>query len=205
VPGTTVPLPPDTKSDTGPPRETPWDAARITLGLRRGDRAAFSCFYDTYSPLIFHTARTFTRRDEATCLDILQDTMIRVIDSIPTLDSHDQIRAWLTHATRCAAVDHLRKEHRRQKRERARHAHDAAAAPTDPSAAPSTPDLATWLHGQLLHLDAETTLWLKRHIGDDVPLSTLADGGPRTRDAIYGVVRRTLSSLRRAAKEAFHD
>lgn len=198
-----MPHPPDTNSDTGP--ETPWDAARITLGLRRGDRAAFSCFYDTYSPLIFHTARTFTRRDEATCLDILQDTMIRVIDSIPTLDSHEEIRAWLTHATRCAAVDHLRKEHRRQKREQPLGTHATASASTISSAAPTALDLATWLHGQLSHLDAETTLWLKRHIGDEVPLSTLADGTPRTRDAIYGVVRRTLSSLRRAAKEAFHD
>jgi len=190
---------------TGPPRETPWDAARITLGIRRGDRAAFSCFYDTYSTLIFHTARTFTRRDEATCLDILQDTMIRVIDSIPTLHSHEEIRAWLTRATRCAAVDHLRKEHRRWKREHARGTQAAASASTVSSATDTTPDLATWLHGQLSHLDADTTLWLKRHIGDDVPLSTLADGGPRTRDAIYGVVRRTLTTLRRAAKEAFHD
>lgn len=190
---------------TGPPRETPWDAARITLGIRRGDRAAFSCFYDAYSNFIFTIARTFTHRDEATCLDILQDTMIRVIDSIPTLDSHGEIRAWLTHAARCAAVDHLRKEHRRQKREQARGTQAESAASTESSAVHTTPDLATWLHGQLSHLDAETTLWLKRHIGDEVPLSTLADGGPRTRDAIYGVVRRTLTSLRRAAKEAFHD
>lgn len=202
-----MPHPPDTNSDTGP--ETPWDAARITLGLRRGDRAAFSCFYDAYANFVFSIARTFTHRDEATCLDILQDTMIRVIDSIPALDSHGEIRAWLTHATRCAAVDHLRKEHRRQKREQARDTHGTAAtmtsAATSPSAAHASPDLATWLHGQLSHLDAETTLWLKRHIGDEVPLSTLAEGGPRTRDAIYGVVRRTLTSLRRAAKEAFHD
>lgn len=187
---------------TGPPRETPWDAARITLSIRRGDRAAFSCFYDTYSTLIFHTARTFTRRDEATCLDILQDTMIRIIDSIPPIDSHDQIRAWIIHATRCAAIDHLRKEHRRNKREQARsHTSDSIAQGT----AHASTDLSTWLHAQLAHLDADTTLWLKRHIGDDVSLATLADHGPRTRDAIYGVVRRTLTTLRRAAKEAFHE
>ena len=191
---------------TGPPRETPWDAARITLGIRRGDRAAFSCFYDTYSTLIFHTARTFTRRDEATCLDILQDTMIRVIDSIPTLDSHDHIRAWVTHATRCAAVDHFRKEHRRMNREQARgHPSDSIAQSTVHNVAHASADLSTWLHAQLAHLDADTTLWLKRHIGDDVSLATLADGSPRTRDAIYGVVRRTLTSLRNAAKEAFHE
>lgn len=198
-----MPHPPDSTTHADP--ETPWDAARITLGIRRGDRAAFSCFYDAYANFVYAIARTFTHRDEATCLDILQDTMIRVIDSIPTLDSHGEIRAWLTHATRCAAVDHLRKEHRRQKREQTRGTQAASAASTDASAAHTTPDLATWMHGQLSHLDAETTLWLKRHIGDDVPLSTLADGGPRTRDAIYGVVRRTLTSLRQAAKEAFHD
>ena len=62
------------------------DATReLTAAIARGDSAAFARFYEARFDRAFATARDLTGRDEAFCLDVVQDAMIRVTHRIPTL------------------------------------------------------------------------------------------------------------------------
>lgn len=203
--------PPD--STSGLP-DTPGDAARLTDGVRRGDRAAFSLLYERFSGRVFDVARSLTGRDEQFCLDVVQETMMRAIRSLPSLDSDAALGAWLTTTARRVAIDLLRSEWRRDVREKRRQAHAGTHSRLGGSdRTPRDQEELAWLCEQLRSLDADTELWLRRHVGDGASLrlldqaSTSEQGAVRvaSHDAIYGSVRRALTALRRAAKEAFGD
>src|SRR5258706_410737 len=54
----------------------------------RGDEAAFTSFYQEWLSTLTAWSLEFVRSDESLALDIVQDTMIRVIRSIPILQDH---------------------------------------------------------------------------------------------------------------------
>lgn len=189
--------------------DTSEDAARITDGIRRGDRAAFSLFYSLVATPIFDATKALTRRDEQFCLDVLQETLMRAISSIPSLSSMHALHAWTLRTAHSIAIDLLRKEWRALKRDR------TAARPELHTHLHAPHDELAWLTQQLAALDPATELWLRQHLGHESSLDSLAQrhasdpqpGAPLlTRDAIYGRIRRAIASLRRAAHERFtHD
>src|SRR5690606_17132373 len=71
----------------------------------------------------------FTRWDEAFCMDVVQEAMLRVIRSIPALETPEAFGAWVRRATLSAAYDLLRAERRRERRQR--RAAKPEAAPRD--------------------------------------------------------------------------
>src|SRR3954464_2660020 len=55
------------------------DIASLTASLAAGDRAAVEAFYRRYFELLFRAARRAAGRDEAFCLDVVQEAVLRVI------------------------------------------------------------------------------------------------------------------------------
>lgn len=94
----------------------------LTKAIAAGSGEALTWLYRSRFDTLVAFARTRTRRDEAFCLDLVQETFLRVIRSLPTLDSEAQLDAWLLRTLERCAIDALRREQRRRRRE------DAAGA-----------------------------------------------------------------------------
>lgn len=67
----------------------------LLLSIRKGNKAAFSILYDTYSPVIFAVInKSFT--DIKSSEDLLQKTFIKIWQGIPTFDpSKQRFIAWM--------------------------------------------------------------------------------------------------------------
>ena len=106
-------------------------------------------------------AQRFTGRDEAFALDVAQDVFMKIIRSMKPLACDAALRAWMRRTVRSVAIDHLRRDVRRQLRERA---HGASAPSTPDDAPPALADQLAWLERMTAELDPHaSTLLLMRH------------------------------------------
>jgi len=93
------------------------DATDLTRSMAAGDRRAVEAFYRRYFDFLFAQARRATGRDEAFCLDVVQDAVLRIIRTVRPVNSEAQFAAWLRLVVRTTAYDLLKAERRRQSRE----------------------------------------------------------------------------------------
>lgn len=178
----------------------------LTARIAHGDEQAFATFYDLWFDRLFALARRSTGRDDAFCLDAVQDCMLKVVHKLPALPDDDAVAAWLVRALLRGAVDRLRADARRARREQ------AVASTRDAAGGDSTPDLLPDL------LDAEQRAWLAARVAELPPAdrallqARFADGhtlhaagaaAGLSGHAAHGRIRRLLLRLRAAAKEIF--
>lgn len=185
----------------GPQAITPRaeDAARLTAAIAAGDTEAFSRFYRRWFPVLYADARRATGRDEAFCLDVVHDAMLRVIRSMRPLPTEADLRRWLRVVVRSCAYDRLRAESRRLRHERAaRETRSVAAGAGDAE----LDDRLEWLRRELRDLDDRSVqlLVMRHRLGWTLArigrVLGLAPG------AVDGRLRRIAARLRRrAAKE----
>ncbi|MCA9290788.1 MAG: sigma-70 family RNA polymerase sigma factor [Phycisphaerales bacterium] len=105
---------------------------QITAAIASGDPEAFARLYRDRFDAVYDMARRTTRRDEAFCLDVVQDVMLRVSRCLPVMETDDDVDRWLQVAVRCAARDRFRAEQRRRRRE-----HRASTTPAATDARPT--------------------------------------------------------------------
>ena len=179
-------------SDLDPP-----DAARLTAAIAAGDTEAFARFYRQWFQTMYADARRVTGRDEAFCLDIVHDAMLRVIRSMKPLAGETDLARWLGAVIRSCAYDRLRAESRRRLRDRA-HGAKAIAAVEVPE---TDADRLRWLEAQLRALDeGSLQLLLMRHrLGWTLQRIGRALG--LEPGAVDGRLRRIVARLRRRAAE----
>lgn len=89
----------------------------LTRAVASGDGAALAWLYQSRFDRLHALARRRTGRDEAFCLDVVQETFLRVIRSLPTIAEEPQLDAWLGRTLERCALDALRAERRRRRRE----------------------------------------------------------------------------------------
>ncbi|MBY0311799.1 MAG: sigma-70 family RNA polymerase sigma factor [Phycisphaerales bacterium] len=174
------------------------DALRHSRGIRRQDPAAITEFYEQWFDWSLATARALTRKDESFCLDVVQDTMLRVIRAIPEIDSAAAMRCWLSRTICNLAIDRIRRDDRRSIRER--HAENPSAPPVSSDHLAQAETLA-WLNARLVELDAEDAALLRHRFAHDRTVRSIADASGRTEDATHGRIRRILHALRLKGKE----
>ena len=171
--------------------------SKQTAAIASGDSDALAVFYTERFDAMYKMACTLTGRDEAFCLDVVQDAMMKIIRSMKVIESEPQLLAWLHAVIKSAAFDRLRKEKRRKHRER------NSAVPTNFSK--PTIDEFDWLRWELLQLDVEHAHllslrmrlgWTLKRIGQHVGLST---------GSVDGRINRTLKNLQDRAKETLQD
>lgn len=185
--------------------------------IASGDAEAFSRFYREWFDDLLAQARRATRRDESFCLDVVQEAMMRVIRSMPVLDSPAALDRWLGAVVRSCAYDRLRREIRRAARE------TVVAAQSAPGAAPRTEgeppshtegdasrrheaaEQLAWLRGELASLEPDLQSlihwryrlgWTLERIGAAVGLKP---------GAVDGRLRRAASRLRARHQERFDE
>lgn len=160
--------------------------------LTPGDERAFVAFYNEWFPTIVCWARELTGRDEAFCLDVVQETMLRVIRSMPRLDTHAAFVAWLRAATRSAAIDLIR----RQLSDAARVRRAAKPERVDAIRLLADDESIASLLEALERLDPEDQMLLRVRANASASFEDLAAVFGGTPDSLYGRARRAMARLR---------
>lgn len=173
----------------------------ITSAIASGDTRAFEHLFRDRFDGMYAEARRVTGKDEAFCLDVVQDAMIRVIRSMKPMNDDAQLRNWLCVVVRTCAYDRLRKDTRRRRRERESVDARAENAVEDGKQA----ERLAWLERELKTLDEpEARLlvlrfqlgWTLERIGRVLGLKT---------GAVDGRLGRLVGSLRRRARERYDE
>jgi len=175
----------------------------ITTAIASGNPEAFAQFYREWFEIVLSEARKAAGsrgRDEQFCLDMVQETMMRVIRGIKPMDSEAALHAWLRVVVQSCCYDHFRSQARRARREAIA---TASHAQTDEGV--DVNERVEWLRHQLMSLDADEahllTLrfrlgWTLKRIGQSLGLKP---------GAVDGRISRALAGLRRNAPEDFND
>lgn len=177
------------------PLDNDW-VRRTTAAVAKGDRAALAVLYEAWFDRCYSMARSITRRDEAFCLDVVQDAFLRVIRAMRGLESCEQLEAWMSRTVHTAALDLLRKDSRRLRREVARGRGEVAAD------AGATDDAIAWVVAKLAEMPDRSLVGLR--VGKGRSLDAVGAAAGMTGDAAHGRIRRALVRLRRMGREAGH-
>lgn len=167
----------------------------LTAAIARGDAAAFERLYREWFDRLLALAGAATRRDEAFCLDVVQEAFVRVIRGPRVCRTEAELAGWLRRCVLSAAVDRLRGEARRARRE--------AQAGGGVSAAAADAEQLAWLRDRLAELPPEDRELLRLRFEVERTLEEIAGASGGTWAGVHGRIRRTLERLRQAAWEYF--
>jgi RNA polymerase sigma-70 factor, ECF subfamily len=176
------------------------DTAALTLAMAAGDGAAIESFYRQHFDRLYREARRCTRRDESFCLDVVQESVLRIVRAVRRVDSEPQLIAWLKLVVRTTAYDQLRAESRRRRREAA--AHPASAVARDHHVAS---DQIAWLRRRIASLDPRLVELIELRYRERWPLGRIASKLGLSIGTIDGRLRRALKHLRDLAREELDD
>jgi RNA polymerase sigma factor (sigma-70 family) len=96
------------KSEFQTETREPLDWSRVSLRIANGDDHAFEIYFNQFFQLMVAEARRISGRDEATCLDIVQNAMIKATRSMPRLNDEQHAIAWTRVLIRCTTLDWLK-------------------------------------------------------------------------------------------------
>lgn len=176
-------------------------AARVSLGVQRGERDALAEFYSAWFDRCRALASRATGRDESFCLDVVQDAMVKAAGGLRRVETAAELSAWMRRVVLSCAMDRLRDEAARERRQRVAAGLRGASAELDAA----TAERMAWLEGELSGCTAEERALLRQRI---VNRATLEQAGAMigaTGTVAHGRVRRLIEALRRAGKARFGD
>lgn len=173
--------------------------ASLTPAIARGDPNAMAAFYEAWFDRAFGMARSLTRRDEAFCLDVIQEAMIRVAQGIKPMTTEDDVARWMKRVIHTAALDRLRRDARREARE------SRITAERPSRSRHELMDQIEWVRGQLAALPPEEAGLLRLRFGMGRSLEHTGAQEGISGNAAHGRIRRALARLRSLAKEGTDD
>ena len=176
---------------------------RFTAALAAGEAAAEESFYRRYFDMLYSHARRATRRDEAFCLDVVQDSVLRVLRAVRPAHIESQFNAWLKLVVQTTAYDLLRTESRRRKRELA--AVPIAAAAGRDDEVTDDQERLQWLAPRIAAMDPQIVSMIDLRFTHRWTLARIAQALGLTIGTIDGRLRRALAELRQRATEEFDD
>lgn len=171
---------------------------RHTKAIASGDTEAFALFYQTWFDRMYKETRKLTRRDEAFCMDVVQDAMIKVIKSLrQPVKSEKQFWAWLRIIIKCCACDILRSELKRHQREKnvtlKNNTNNLTSNHRD-----STPDITeqlNWLRKELTNVDTYSHKLLVMRYQLGWTLQNISNYTGLAPGAVDGRLKRIIKSL----------
>lgn len=162
---------------------------------------AFGKLYDAKFDMLYRTVRRRTGVDESTALDMVQDSMMRIVKYMKVFRTERDLDAWMNRVAITTAYDALRKDRRRRARElRAM----SSGSSSEVRRVLELDDVVESLREELESLDSRAFDALSMRFRTGMTLEAIGRRlgvGPGAAD---GRLRRTLSSLRDRLKEA-HD
>jgi RNA polymerase sigma factor (sigma-70 family) len=187
------------RSAGAPPRARGggFDVAAATRAAARGDAAAFELIYRLWFARVLAFARALTKRDESFCLDITQDVMLRAARRLPVVESEAELGAWFARVCVSAAVDMVRRESRRRRREH------ACARPQ--AGEPVSAEELGWLRERMSELAIDDQALIMQRLGQGLTLKQAGASVGISEQAAHGRVRRALAKLRAMAREVWRE
>ncbi len=173
----------------------------ITTAIASGSAEAFGRFYDDWFDYMYAQVKIITQRDEATCLDIVQEAMIRVVRFIKPFDETAPLKAWLRVVVMSCTYDFLRTEARRKKREQTALSHRKATI-TIPQ---DTTEQLAWLRKELSDMGQQhvNLVYFRYRMG--WTLSAIGNLMGLSPGAVDGRLTRTIKELRKRAQSIFQE
>jgi RNA polymerase sigma-70 factor (ECF subfamily) len=165
----------------------PDDIPGISAAIASGSTEAFATFYEGWFDHCHERVRMMTGFDEATSLDVVQDTMLKVSGSMPRFENRRQLSAWLDRVMINVARDRIRSEKRRKQREANRRRHQAEDTLHEDIDA---------LDARLASLEQEQRTLLQARFSLGWTLQRIADALGLGTGAVDGRIRRSLEQLR---------
>ncbi len=172
------------------------DGGWVDLSRRvaAGDSAAFEQFFDAYFQFALDTARQATGRDTQTCLDIVQETMLKLMRHLKPLGGRNELDAFVRVVTRSVAYDWLRQEGRRR-----RMLVGIATQPQDEARWIVDDDQVRWLEEQLQTLDPQLRQMIDWRYRWGWTLQAIASKLGLKPGAVDGRIQRALKKIRQRA------
>jgi RNA polymerase sigma factor (sigma-70 family) len=176
------------------------DTAALTSAMARGDEAAIERFYRLHFDRLYRQARRCTRRDESFCLDVVQDSVLRIVRTVRRVESDSQFKSWLKLVVRTTAYDRLRAELRRQRRE-------GQTPPRSQGGDGNAIDAERieWLRARIRSMDRRLVEMIDLRYRQRWPLARIAAKLGLSVGTIDGRLRRALKHLRELAREELDD
>ena len=171
--------------------------ADLSRRIASGDSAAFEQFFEAYFQLTFDTARQATGRDTQTCLDIVQESMLKLMRCLKPLGGQNELNAFVRVVTRSVAYDWLRKENRRQ-RALSRLEPKQQAVQEQKSLADE--EQLIWLEQQLRTLEPQLRQIIDWRYRWGWTLQAIASKVGLQPGAVDGRIQRTLKKIRQQAE-----
>jgi RNA polymerase sigma factor (sigma-70 family) len=173
--------------------------AALVARLAAGDADALAAFYESWFDHAYALARAITRRDESFCLDVVQDSFVRVIRGRHTLArivDDDHLARWMSHVVHASALDALKIEARRVLRERV--AGDAAVRRQRHGLADEIESIAHVLDS----VSPSDRALLRLRFGSELTLRAAGEALGLTTFSAHARIRRLLRKLRDAQESA---
>lgn len=87
--------------------------AELILAYLNGSAGAFECLYKRYRRQLYAYLNQLLEQDQKSVDDVFQLTWLKVIDHLPRYKDQNTFLAFLLHVAHNAAMDNLRKNHRK--------------------------------------------------------------------------------------------
>ena len=169
--------------------------ADLSRRIANGDSAAFEQFFEDYFQFTLETARQATGRDTQTCLDIVQESMLKLMRCLKPLGGQNELNAFVRVVTRSVAYDWLRKENRRQRAVARLEGH------TRNNPQPTVDqDQIRWLEEQLRSLDPQLRQIIDWRYRWGWTLQAIASKVGLQPGAVDGRIQRALKKIRQQAE-----
>lgn len=187
--------PPRTESVAEATTDCHW--ADLSRRIANGDSAAFEQFFEAYFQFTFDTARQATGRDTQTCLDIVQESMLKLMRCLKPLGGQNELNAFVRVVTRSVAYDWLRKETRRQ---RAVTRVETRTSTDGDRRSFADEEQLRWLEEQLQSLDPQLKQIIDWRYRWGWTLQAIASKLGLQPGAVDGRIQRALKKIRRRAE-----
>lgn len=180
-------------------------AAAWCRGIRAGDPAALTDFYQHWFDRSVAIVRARTGHDESFALDVVQDAMIRVARSVPRLETEADLSRWMIRVLTSCAIDRLKQE----ARETARRAMAGNTKSNTPAASeikgndcshPTFDESMERLQRHIAELKPDQRAALSLRFWFGRSLAAIGRALSISEDAAHGKLRTSLRSLQRASQ-----
>lgn len=185
--------PPPTESVAETATDGHW--ADLSRRIASGDSAAFEQFFEAYFQFTLVTAQQATGRDTQTCLDIVQESMLKLMRCLKPLGGQKELNAFVRVVTRSVAYDWLRKETRRQ-----RAVVGLEGPPRNNPQQTVDEDQIRWLEEQLRSLDPQLRQIIDWRYRWGWTLQAIASQLGLQPGAVDGRIQRALKKIRQQAE-----
>ena len=179
----------------------PTSPLQLTRGMAAGEQRAIEDFYCQYFDWLYRSARRATGRDEAFCLDVVQEAVLRIVRCVRPIENEGQLRAWLRLVVQSTAYDLMKSDARRTRREAAVVMPCGGQSTDDPDA----DDRLAWIRQQIATLAPEIAHMIDLRFQQSWTLARIGRLLGLSIGTVDGRLRKAIGHLRELAREEFDE